>query len=566
MRGIRRMVAGARVARRNGTLARVLGAYATIEIAEYCTWIVLLVYAYQHQGATGTTVVVLVQLVPAIVLAPWTGTLADRRHPGHVLRRAYALQAAAFGAMAATAALSGPVAAVYTLAAVATLGLDLVRPSQAALLPSIVRTPRELTTANVVLGWVEGVGWLLGPLSAGVALALGGIVAALCVGAAAAFVSVLLLLPGAGDRGPGPAPVDAPEPSRAWSSVRAALAVPAVRVLVAFNGFFYLLTGALDILCVVLAVSVLHSGDGAAGYLNAAIGGGAAIAGVATVILAGRPRLAPVLAGSVLLASGALVLIGVIPSVDVVVALLAVIGIASMVFFTVARTLLQRAAPPHATAISFAAVETVMNVGIVAGALVVRGGIAAVGARDAVLVPAALGVLLVMLGWRSLRSVDAAATIPQVEIRLLRSTPIFASLSVPTLEAVARRLEPVVVRSGGAVVREGEAGDAYYVVADGSLAVTRGGTHLRTLGVGSGFGEIALLARSYRTATVRATIDSLVYALDGDVFVSVLTGRPRARDAVRRLVASYGDTDLEGPGYVSMDDGPSDPPWLATGK
>ncbi|MGH2928893.1 MAG: hypothetical protein ACRDL8_11880, partial [Solirubrobacteraceae bacterium] len=90
------------MARRNETLARVLGAYATIEIAEYCTWIVLLVYAYQHQGATGTTVVVLVQLVPAIVLAPWTGTLADRRHPGHVLRRAYALQAAAFGAMAAT--------------------------------------------------------------------------------------------------------------------------------------------------------------------------------------------------------------------------------------------------------------------------------------------------------------------------------------------------------------------------------------------------------------------------------------------------------------------------------
>ncbi len=545
MRGVDRLVAGVHGVRRNPTLARVLGAYASVELAEYSIWIVLLVYAYRREGATGTTIVVLAQLGPAIVLAPYTGSLADRFRPGQVLLVSYTAQAAAVAGMAVTVATGGPVVAVYALAAVTTLGLDVVRPAQAALLPSIVRTARELTTANVVGTWAEGLAWLLGPASAGVALALGGIVAALCVAAAAALLAALLLVPGVGRRAVRAGGEEADEPG-ALSSLRAAFGSPAVRVLVTFNGFFYLLIGALDVLCVVLAVSVLRSGEGAAGYLNAAIGGGATLAGIVTIVLAGRPRLAPILAGSVLVAVGALALIGILPSIATAVVFLGVIGISSMVFFTVARTLLQRAAPPEALATSFAAVETVMNVGIVLGAVVVRGGIAALGVRGALFVPAALGVLLVVLGWRRLRAVDAAATVPQVEIRLLRSIPIFASLPSPSLEGIARRLEPVTVPSGTAVVREGEPGDAYFAVADGRFEVTRDGRSLRTLGPGSGFGEIALLARTPRTATVAATTDSLVYALDGDAFVGALTGHVRAGEAAERLVASYEDAELTG--------------------
>ncbi len=542
MRGVARLVAGAHGVHRNPTLARLLGAYASIEMTEYSIWIVLLVYAYRREGATGTTIVVLSQLGPAIVLAPYTGSLADRFHPGRVLLGSYTAQATAVAGMAVTVAMGGPVVAVYALAAVTTVGLDLVRPAQAALLPSIVRTPSELTTANVVGTWAEGLAWLLGPASAGVALALGGIVAALSVAAATALLAWVLLVPGVGPRAVRAAGED--DGSGALLSLRAAFGSPAVRVLVMFNGFFYLLIGALDVICVVLAVSVLHSGEGAAGYLNAAIGGGATIAGIVTVVLAGRPRLAPVLAGSVLVAVGALALIGILPSVATAVVFLGVIGVSSMVFFTVARTLLQRAVPPEASATSFAAVETVMNVGLVLGAVVVRGGIAALGVRDALYVPAALGVLFVALGWRRLRAVDAAATVPQVEIRLLRSIPIFAPLPAPSLEAIARRLAPVTVPSGTAVVRAGDPGDAYYAVADGRLEVTRSGRSLRTLGPGSGFGEIALLARTPRTATVTATTDSLVYALDGDAFVGALTGHVRASEAAERLVASYGDADL----------------------
>ena len=71
--------------------------------------------------------------------------------------------------------------------------------------------------------------------------------------------------------------------------------------------------------------------------------------------------------------------------------------------------------------------------------------------------------------WRRLRNIDASATIPQVEIQLLRSIPIFAALPAPSLEGVARQLLPVAVPTGTVVIREGDCGDRYYAVADGEL-------------------------------------------------------------------------------------------------
>ena len=71
--------------------------------------------------------------------------------------------------------------------------------------------------------------------------------------------------------------------------------------------------------------------------------------------------------------------------------------------------------------------------------------------------------------------------LPVVEMARLRALPIFAPLGAPALEALARALEPVEVAAGAAVIREGEAGDRFYLVADGELEVSVGGERISSL-------------------------------------------------------------------------------------
>lgn len=89
---------------------------------------------------------------------------------------------------------------------------------------------------------------------------------------------------------------------------------------------------------------------------------------------------------------------------------------------------------------------------------------------------------------------------------------------------------------GTAITRGGDAGDRFYLVAGGTLAVTVGAEPRRELGPGSYFGEIALLRNVPRTATVTALTDCRLLALDRDAFLQAVTGSRRsARAADRRI-------------------------------
>ena len=107
---------------------------------------------------------------------------------------------------------------------------------------------------------------------------------------------------------------------------------------------------------------------------------------------------------------------------------------------------------------------------------------------------------------------------------MLRRTRIFSVLPGPALERLARNAVPVHVRAGTTVIREGDSGDRYYVVAAGSVDVSRAGAHVASLGPGDEFGEIALLRDVPRTATVVAATDSSLLSLHRDEFLAALTG------------------------------------------
>jgi CRP-like cAMP-binding protein len=86
--------------------------------------------------------------------------------------------------------------------------------------------------------------------------------------------------------------------------------------------------------------------------------------------------------------------------------------------------------------------------------------------------------------------------------------------------------------AGKAVFRQGDPGDRFYVIEAGAADVIGDDRLLTTLGPGDGFGEIALLRRVPRTATVRAATDLELHALTCDRFLPVVTGfPPSAREA-----------------------------------
>ena len=522
---------------RNRSLRRVELGYGLFIGAEWAVWISLLVFAYGHGGTSASTLIAVVQLVPSALLGPVLGTLADRFRPGRVLLAGYLAQAVLMGGLGAAMGTGAPTWVTFVLAPLLCIAISVSRPAQAALLPSIVRTPDELTASNVMTGWVEQVSKLVVPAVAGVLLAVRGPSLAITVTAVMTFVAGLLVtsVPGR--------PGGSPEQGMAdtlQGNVSRVLRHQPTRVLLSFDFFYQVFVGALDLLAVVLALSVLGLGRGGAGYLNAVVAGGGLAAGAVTALLVGRKHLSPFLVSGVLGATFALALVAAHPAVVSAFLLFAVVGFSGSVFEVTALTMLQRVAPSDALAGIFSLRESLMDAGLGTGIVIVQIGVSVGGYRGALVIPAVLAVLLVASTWRSLRSVDASAQVPQVQIRLLRSIPMFRVLPVPALEGVARQLVAVSAPAGTVVVKAGDDGDRYYAIADGALRVEREGRQVATLGPGEGFGEIALVHDIPRLATVTAETDVLLYGLEKEPFVMALTGHPAAAHEARAVTAAHG--------------------------
>ena len=528
---------------RNRALRRVELAFAAFNGAEWGVWVAILVYGYGHGGATGSALIALVQLVPSALLAPSLASLADRHRPGRVLLAGYLAQSIAMAAVAAAIAGSAPSLVVFALAPLVNLAVTVPRPAQAALLPALVTTPIELSASNVISSWMENLSVLVAPAVCGVLLGAGGPELAIGAMSALALGAAVLVAPL-----PGPEPIGAADEGSGTSvmaDVRESVAViaadPAARLLVGLLGAQFVLIGALDLLYVVLAISVLGMGQSGAGYLNAAFGAGGLVGGMVTAALVGRRHLAPLLVCGIAGAGAALATLAAQPSVAAAFVLLPVAGIGRAVFDVAGRTLLQRVARPDMLARVFGLLESLMNAGLAVGSLLVPLLIGASGPRAALAGAGGLLILLIAITGRRLLGVDASADVPVVEIALLRSIPLFAALPAPALETLGRALEPLEASAGTVLIHQGEEGDRYFAIADGLLDVTRNGAHVALLGRGEGVGEIALLEDVPRTATVTVRQDARLYALTKEPFVLALTGHPPAVRAARRVVAGRRD-------------------------
>jgi MFS family permease len=219
-------------------------------------------------------------------------------------------------------------------------------------------------------------------------------------------------------------------------------------------------------------------------------------------------------------------------------ALMALIGIGNTLVDVAGVTLLQRNASDDVIGRVFGAFESLILVAMGAGSLLAPALVAALGNRGAVLVAGSILPLALVPLMRPLLAVDDLAATPLERVDLFRSLPIFAPLALPELERLARAASEVDVPVGAVVFEEGDAGDRFYAIEQGQVAVEHGGALLRELGAGDFFGEIALLRDVPRTATVRALTPLRLVTLERAVFLDTVTGHAASVEAANAVAAA----------------------------
>jgi MFS family permease len=533
----------------NGNLRRAQLSFLCAWTAEWAFTVALGIVAYRAGGATAVGLVGLLRMVPAAVVALFAAPLADRGRRERVLVLVSTLRAVATGAAGIVIALDGPVLIIYAFAVLSTMVGTLYLPAHSALLPSLCRTGYELASANVVRGFLDSVATLAGPLLAAVLLVFTDIAGVFAAASAASLAAAALLLRLRYDAPPRPA-----APPRVHLVAETAEGVRTIlgnRDLALLNGLAVAQTftrGALTVFTVVVALDLLNTGEPGVGTLTAAIGAGAVIGSVSASLLVGSRRLAQWFDIGIALWGLTIAMIPLFPSQVAALTLLACLGAANALVDLGLYTLMARLAPDDVLARVFGLQESVVSLTVGLGAVVASLLIELTSVSVALVAVGALCPILSVAAWRRLKHLDRYVGVLDKEIKMLHSVPMLQPLPLPAVEHLARGLEPVHVPAGQAVFRQGDPADRFYVIEAGMADVIGDGHLITTLGPGDGFGEIGLLRRVPRTATVRAATDLELQALRCDRFLPVVTGfPPSAREAAASVAEMLGRFGQDGP-------------------
>jgi len=239
----------------------------------------------------------------------------------------------------------------------------------------------------------------------------------------------------------------------------------------------------IDVLIVVAAIELLGLGEQGAGSLNAAWGIGGVVAGAAALALLGRGRVAPALPVGLTLAGLAFVAAGVLASAEATFPLLAAMGAGFGLVESALLTLTQRLAPDDVLGRVFGVEETIEVLALGFGAI---------------LAPVLVGAL---------------------------------------------GIQGAMIAAGEAIVRQGEVGDAFYVIADGEVDVGVDGVFRRRQGPGEFFGEIALLRDVPRTATITAAAPVTALSIGRETFLGAIGAHARSTRAAESAARERMEAD-----------------------
>jgi predicted MFS family arabinose efflux permease len=527
---------------RSRDLRRLQLAWAGFYVSEWTSFVALSIYAYDVGGAGAVGLLGLVRMVPSVLGVLGGTALADRTKRERVLLGIHLARATTMGATAFVLAVGGPTTVVFLLAALTAVAGAAYRPSHLAVVPTLARTPHELVATNVSASTFEGIAVLVGPALAGILLTFSGVAVVLAVSAGIALLAALQ----AAGLSPGPHLPAAGQGAvaDALAGARALAGEPGPRLVIGLFASQALVRGILNVMLVVASFRLLDSGESGVGFLNAAFGAGGLVGGLAGLGLVGLRRLARPFAAGLVLWGAPLALVGAWPHEAWALTCLAVVGAGNAVLDVSGFTMIQRGIDDAVLARVFGVFEilvvTAVGVGSILGSLLVD----QLGVRAALAIAGCLLPFLAAVSYRRLRALDASADVPRRELDILVPVPLFSPLPVTTLERLAAHLRHESSARGTEIVREGDEGALFYVIASGTVEVVQGGRHVATLGPGDYFGEIALLRDVPRVATCRAETDVELYSLERRRFVSAVSGH-KTSSARAESVASARLAELE---------------------
>jgi MFS family permease len=511
-------------------LRRLQVGWAVSAVGGWVFFVALAVHAFDAGGATAVGAAALTRMVPAGLAAPVAGVLADHNSRRDVLLWSILARALILVGIAGAVAASAPLVLVLTLGALFTIVATAHRPAQAALLPSLVETPHQLAACNAVWSAVDNGAFLIGALVSGALIATMSMADAVLV--TAALFAIAAWPVARIERDPVPAYRAAAEEKRpiadAVDGFREVARDRRLRLIVGVLSISTMVEGTIDVLLVLVAIEMLGLGGAGVGWLNACWGLGGVIGSAAALALLRRGRLTAGLSTGGLLVGIPLMLIAAAQTLTVTVVMLVLLGIGYALIEVAGLSLLQRLPSNDVLGRAFAVVESSYWITTGLGAILAPALVHLVGLRDALLLVGACLPLLVALRWRPLALLEASAPVPERPFKALRAVEMFAPLPLATIENVSRRMDTIEVYSGETVIREGEYGDRFYVIAEGVLDVSSERGVFSPMSTGDAFGEIALLQDVPRTATVTARDDCLLYALDRESFLCAVSSHTSA--------------------------------------
>lgn len=482
-------------------------------------------------GVEGFAVAALVRLGPRAILSATAGVLADRVDRRRLL---VALDIGRAAVMLVLAVASGGddrltlllvgVLVAYTLAAP-------YRPALSAALP-LVAGERGLSSATALVGTVRQLMTFIGPVVGAIVVYQTSPVVALWVNAASFVLSALLIASVSELRGKPVNPTIALSDHRAdWSQQfaggwREVTATSGLWVLALLVFVMYAVRGAEIVLFVLVAEDQLNLGSSGVGVLTGAVGLGAlcALPVAARFADSGRPDVVVLLS----LASTAIptALLGVVHSPVVACIILFQVGLGIVAFEVVSVILLQRLTRREMLGRVFGLVGTASNAGKLLGAVITPAIVIALGlARTLVL----LGVVVCVAGVFARpalaelsRESHRRAEQMRPIVRTLSTLGVFDGASPFALEQVAAAIRTEHLTAGTVVLAEGDPADDMFVIRSGEFMVTILGQRVDAMREGDWFGEIGLLQRRGRTATVIAATDAEVWRIPGATFLSAL--------------------------------------------
>jgi MFS family permease len=558
---------------RNPGLRNINLAFAGSAIGDWAYATAIVVWAYGQGGLTLVGIWGTVRLLLMAIVTPFASTLVDRLPRKMVMISTDLLRGGLVLLVAFLIYVDFNYVVILALGTLTALVAAPFRPAVAALLPSLVDEPEELTAANGAGSTIESLAFFVGPALGGLMLTIWSVPAVIVFNgltfAWSAFLVSRIHVPrhhlrtgidaeavaavdtaDADDvAGQGVAAVAAAEDPKSegfltesMAGFKAILSDKDLRLVSGVYCAQTIVAGASIVYTVEMAVQMTSFGAQGVGYMDSMLGIGAILGGLVAIGRASKQRIATDFGWGVVFWAIPLLIAALGDAMWAALAAVLIIGFANPIVDVNASTILQRLTPDNVLGRVFGALDSGLIAAMALGSIVYPLLFHWVGLRWSLAILGVAVTALVLPTFGRLRRLDAMLG-ASTELELLSQIPLFSPLEPKSLEDIARQLKRREVRAGEAVITEGDVGDRFYILEFGRTTATHDGQVLSSQGPGDPFGEIALLRDVPRTATVTADEDSVLLYLERDEFLAAVTGNSevagRADDLIARRIPTY---------------------------